>query len=153
MVIKIMKSGLVIILLTVIGIGLYWYINPRINNKDFHLAYEVSNYKMNFFDARNKKINNDKYTFNNAIYYNEINNYKLTIHSLDFIKKDEKIIIVTEYLDKNKKHRVANITHKNEDSRYSPIKIRQKKDSVFIIQNLEHFNEKKENVIFEGKKR
>ncbi len=149
--VKIIKSGIIIMLFIVTGVTLYWWNNPSIDNKDFHLEYEVSNNNMDFYSARNKKIGKDKFTYNDQRYCNEIDEYKLVIHSLDFENNIEKIIIVIEYLDENIKHRTANVTYKNKDGKFSPIQIKNKKDSIFVIQNLEYLEHPSRNIIFEGK--
>lgn len=143
------KYSIAIVIIIITSIITYWYFNPTISNKDFHLEYEVSNSNENFYNARDTNVSEEKYTFNNEIYYNKVSKYRLTLYSLDFSNKGERIIIVTDYsYGKNK--RVANITYKDRLGNFSPIIIHKDKDSVFIIQNLE--NVSNNNIIFEGKK-
>lgn len=150
MLLKNIKYIVGIILIMITSLIIYWYYNPSINNQDFHLEYQVANSNENFYDARNTNINEEKYSYNNKIYFNEKNKYKITIHSLDITNKGERIIIVTDFLDGKTDKRIANITYKGKLGVFSPLIIKQSKDSVYIIQILESLSSN--NTIFEGKK-
>jgi len=130
------KSGLKYILvlpfILIIGIFIYWYLNPSIDNEDFHLQYLLSDPNTNFYEIRNQNISTRKFTYNNEIYSNNTEGYKLTIHSIDFTKLGEKILIVTDYFDK--KTRITNLTYKSKNGTYNPIEIFRNNDSIFIYQ-------------------
>lgn len=145
---KNIKYIIVIGVLIFIGVSIYWFYNPTIYHKDFDLEFRVSNKGKNFYKERNKKIEKQKFTFNDERYINDSDKYELIIHSLDIIEGKEKIIIVCDKLSNDS--RIANITYKDETSKYYPIKIEHKEDSIFIIQNLEDKYENK--IIFKGKK-
>lgn len=117
------KSGLKYILvlqfILIIGIFIYWYLNPSIDNEDFHLQYLLSDPNTNFYEIRNQNISTEKFTYNNEIYSNNTEGYKLTIHSIDFTKLGEKILIVTDYFDK--KTRNVNLTYKSKYGTYNPV--------------------------------
>jgi hypothetical protein len=120
-----------ILTFVLIGIVIFWFLNPTVDNKDFDLMYRVSNCNKNFYDER--KNNDTIYTFNNDIFINS-NNYRLILHSLDYPNDKEKIIIVKEGIGKTREYRVANITYKDKFGKYSPIKIEIINDSIFIYQ-------------------
>lgn len=130
------KSGLKYILvlpfILIIGIFIYWYLNPSIDNEDFHLQYLLSDPNTNFYEIRNQNISTRKFTYNNEIYSNNTEGYKLTIHSIDFTKLGEKILIVTDYFDK--KTRITNLTYKSKNGTYKPVEIFRSNDSIFIYQ-------------------
>ena len=132
------KSWLKYILLLpfiLIGLFIYSFLNPTIENEDFHLQYLLSDPNKDFYKERNNDISEEKYTFNNEIYSNNIEKYKIIIHSIDFTEYGEKILIITDYFDENK--RIANLTYKNKEGIYSPEEITKSNDSVFIYQLLE----------------
>jgi len=130
------KSGLKYILvlpfILIIGIFIYWYLNPSIDNEDFHLQYLLSDPNTNFYEIRNRNISTEKFTYNNEIYSNNTEGYKLIIHSIDFTKLGEKILIVTDYFDK--KTRITNLTYKSKNGTYNPVEIFRDNDSIFIYQ-------------------
>lgn len=130
-----------------IGIFIYWYLNPTIENQDFHLQYLLSDPNKNFYKERNSNFSKEKYTYNNEIYSNDIEKYKLTIHSIDFTEFGEKILIVTDYFDKNM--REVNLTYKNKEGIYTPVEIIKSNDTIFIYQLLEIPNIHK-NLIYKG---
>lgn len=140
---------LILPIIIIIGIFTYWYLNPSIGNEDFHLQYILSDPKEDFYKIRNDDISKEKYTFNNQIYNNDIERYKLIVHSIDFTKYGEKILIVTDYFDK--KERLVNLTYKNKESGYSPVEILRNKDSIFIYQLFDD-QTKNKNLIFKGLK-
>lgn len=133
---KKLKYSLTIILLMLISVVIYGYFNPTINNKDFHLEYEVANHGKDFYSLRNEKINAKKYTYNKETYFSNVEKYKITLHSLDITNNGERIMIVTDDLDGKKNRRIANITYKDQSGNFSPIAIKHERDSVFIIQSL-----------------
>lgn len=135
-------------LLLLISLIVYWYYNPTIEDRDFDLEFSVSNEDKNFYKERNKKIDGTRFTYNDERYFNDADQYELIIHSLDFVGKEEKIIIVQDRLHTNDHFKTANITYKDEAGEYSPLKIERKNDSIFIIQQIGNEN----NVIFEGEK-
>jgi hypothetical protein len=92
------RYTIAIIVLIILGMFVYWYRHPTIGNKDFHLEYEVANYKQDFHNLRNKKINVEEYAYTNDTYYSHDENYKITLHSLEITDNRERIIIVTDYL-------------------------------------------------------
>ncbi len=147
---KKLKFSLAIILLMLISIIFYGYFNPTINNKDFHLEYEVANHGKDFYSLRNKKIDAKKYTYNKETYFSNIENYQITLHSLDITDNGEKIMIITDNLDGNKNKRIANITCKDQSGNFSPIMIKHEKDSVFIIQSLG--DDSTDHIMFKGQK-
>lgn len=118
-----------------IGIFIYWYLNPTIEDQDFHLQYLLSDPDKDFYDERNPSFRNEKYTYNNEIYSNDIEKYRLTIHSLDFTEFGEKILIITDNFDKN--IRDVNLTYRNKKGIYTPVEIKKSNDTIFIYQLLE----------------
>ena len=114
------------------GIFIYWYLNPSIDNEDFHLEYLLSNRDKNFYEFRNRNINQEKFTYNNEMYSNNIEGYKLIIFSIDFTKFGEKILIITDSFDK--KTRNVNLTYKDKNGIYSPLEIVKNNDSILIYQ-------------------
>jgi len=153
MVKKVIKLSLLIFILIVTWIGVYWFFNPTIYNKDFHLEYRVANSGVNFSSLRNEKIEKGRFTYSNNTYLNDKSKYKLSIHSLDFLNKKEKIIIVSD--DLNTGHKNAIVTYKNQDGSFAPIGIKSKGDSIFIVQFLDignsNYRDKNDSIIiFEG---
>ena len=130
------KSGLKYILvlpfILIGGIFIYWYLNPSIDNEDFHLQYLLSDRDKNFYEFRNQNINQEKFTYNNEIYSNNIEGYKLIIYSIDFTKFGEKILIITDSFDR--KTRNVNLTYKDKNGIYSPLEIVKNNDSILINQ-------------------
>jgi len=147
---KNIKYSVVIILLMMMSIIIYWYFNPTIDNKDFHLQYEVANDDKDFYSIRNKKIDPKKYTYNNETYFSRVEKYKLTLHSLDITNNGERIMIVTDYLEGKNNKRIANITYKDKSGNFSPMLIKHERDSVFIIQSLG--DSPAGNIMFKGQK-
>ncbi|WP_343530992.1 hypothetical protein [Pedobacter sp.] len=147
---KNIKYSVAIILLMMMSMIIYWYFNPTIHNKDFHLQYEVANADKDFYSIRNKKIDPKKYTYNNEIYFSRVERYKLTLHSLDITNNGERIMIVTDYLEEKNNKRIVNITYKDKSGNFSPIIIKHKRDSVFIIQSLGSVST--DNIMFKGQK-
>lgn len=139
----------ILVLMIAGSLIIYWYCNPNIKNTDFHLEYQIAKSEINFHNARDKDIEKNKYSYNDDIYYNKIQNYRLTIHSLEYTEKGEKIVIITDYLD-HKTPRSANITYKKEFGDFDPIIIKKNKDSIFIIQKLDNFPE--DNIMYKGQK-
>lgn len=121
--------------LILIGIFIYWYSNPTIEDKDFHLQHLLSDPNKNFYNERNPNFSKEKYTCNNEIYVNSKEKYKLIIHSIDFTEFGEKILIVSDYFDKN--IREVNLTYKNRKGKYTPVEIIKSKDTIFIYQLLD----------------
>lgn len=147
---KNIKYSLAIILLMTIGVIIYGYFNPAVNNKDFHLQYEVANHGKDFYSLRNKKINPKQYTYNNETYFSRVEKYQLTLHSLEMTNRGEKIIIVTDDLEGKNNKRIANITYKDKSGNFSPIAIKHEKDSIFIIQSLG--DDSTGHIMFKGQK-
>lgn len=114
------------------GIFIYLYLNPSIDNEDFHLEYLLSNRDKNFYEFRNRNINQEKFTYNNEMYSNNIEGYKLIIFSIDFTKFGEKILIVIDYFDKETRN--VNLTYKDKNGIYSPLEIVKNNDSILIYQ-------------------
>ena len=108
---KLWLKYILILPFILIGVFIYWYLNPSIEDKDFHLQYLLSDPNKDFYKERNLNISKEKYTYNNEIYSNNIERYKIIIHSIDFTEYGEKILIITDYFDENK--RIANLTYKN----------------------------------------
>ncbi|OJX31252.1 MAG: hypothetical protein BGO86_05025 [Chryseobacterium sp. 36-9] len=146
---KNIKYSLLVVLLMIIGIIVYWYYNPTVDDRDFDLEFRVSNEGKDFYKERNKKIERTKFTYNGEKYFNDLDKYELIIYSLDFIKGKEKIIIVYNSLKMNNDFKVANITYRDKAGKYFPLKIEHKNDSIFIIQQIGTEN----NLIYKGKKR
>jgi hypothetical protein len=129
------KSWLKYILIlpfVLIGIFIYWYLNPTNENLDFHLQHLLSDPQKNFYKERNLNFNKEKYTYNNEIYTNSIEKYKLIIHSIDFTEFGEKILIITDYFNNNV--REVNLTYKNKNGTYTPVEIIKSNDTIFIYQ-------------------
>ncbi|MEJ8606431.1 hypothetical protein JSO56_05770 [Riemerella anatipestifer] len=146
---KYIKYSLLAILLVIIGVIVYWYYNPTIDDKDFDLEFRVSNEGKGFYKERNKKIEWKRFTYNDERYFNDVDKNELIIHSLDIIKGKEKIIIVYDSLKTNNDFKIANITYKDETGKYSPLIIKHKNDSIFIIQ----IGVTNNHLMFKGKKK
>ena len=86
---------------------LCYHLDPM-SFRDFHLEYLLSNPNKDFYKERNFNISKEKYTHNNEIHSNVPEGYKITIHSIDFTEYGERILIITDYFNKNK--RIANLT-------------------------------------------
>lgn len=86
---------------------------------------------------------------NKEIYSNDIEKYKITLHSIDFTEYGEKILVITDHFDEN--IRCANLTYKNKNGIYSPLDIVSSTDSAFIYQISENPNFHK-ILIFKGYK-
>lgn len=114
------------------SIFIYWYLNPSIDNEDFHLQYLLADRDKNFYEFRNRNVNQEKFTYNNEMYSNKIEGYKLIIHSIDFTKLGEKILIVTDYFDKETRN--VNLTYKDKNDIYSLLEISKDNDSILIYQ-------------------
>jgi len=71
----------------------------------------------------------------------------LIIHSIDFTKFGEKILIVTDYFNNNV--REVNLTYKNKNGTYTPVEIIKSNDTIFIYQLSEIPNIHK-NLIYKG---
>lgn len=140
--------SLSVLFIIITGLLVYWYYNPSVDNRDFDLEFRVSNENKNFHKERNKKIDPKNFTYNNEKYINDVDKYELTIHSLDIINGNERIIIVMDSLDKKHDFKVANITYKDKNGKNSSPIIEHRNDSVFIFQNI--LNET--NLLFKGKK-
>ena len=83
---KILKRTLFLLLAVISVAGLvitYLYLNPTIDDPDFHLEYEIANGKKKYNEDRNDNYSNKEYLFNHLTYYNEEDEKKLIIHSLD----------------------------------------------------------------------
>ena len=132
-----------------IGIFFYWYLNPTNEDQDFHLQYLLSNPNNNFYKERNSNFSKEKYTYNNEIYSNSIEKYKLIIHSIDFTELGEKVLIVTDYFDNNL--REVNFTYLNKNGIYTPFEIIKSNDTIYIYQLLDIPNNHK-NLIYYGYK-
>ncbi|MFC2450217.1 MAG: hypothetical protein ACFNQA_02495, partial [Flavobacteriaceae bacterium] len=96
---KILKRALFLLLAVISVVGLvvtYLYLNPTIDDPDFHLEYEIANGKKKYAEDRNDNYSDKEYLFNHLTYYNE-EEKKLIIHSLDKASDGkEKIIFVIE---------------------------------------------------------
>lgn len=140
---------ILIISCLLIGIFFYWYLNPTNEDQDFHLQYLLSDPNNNFYKERNSNFSKEKYTYNNEIYSNDIEKYKLIIHSIDFTEFGEKVLIITDYFDNNL--REVNLTYINKKGIYTPIEIIKSNDTIYIYQLLDIPNNHK-NLIYKGYK-
>lgn len=144
-VVKIIVAGICL----AAGMLIYWYCNPSVDDEDFHLHYILSDKNVDFYKERNTAIGEEKYTYNNQIYGNDREGYRLIIHSIDFNAAGEKILIMTDYLSEEK--RVANLTYKNQRGVYAPIDIKTKDDSIYVYQKT-GFSQTKAKLLFKGRR-
>ena len=134
-------------IISLIGLNIYSYLNPTIYDEDFDLQYTLSDKKNDFYKERNNDISKEKYTYNNEIYINNIERYKIIVHSIDYTEKGEKILIITDKFDDN--IRYVNLAYKNNNEMYTQNEIIKSKDSIFIYQLCDNqFSPR--NLVFKG---
>ena len=106
------------------------YLNPTIDDPDFHLEYEIANGKKKYSEDRNDNYSDKEYLFNHLTYYNEEAEKKLIIHSLDKepVGK-EKIIFVIE---ERKGNYPTGIIDYLENNKYRLFMVQYKNDSIFV---------------------
>ena len=130
---KILKRALFLLLAVISVAGLvvtYLYLNPTIDDPDFHLEYEIANGKKKYSEDRNDNYSDKEYLFNHLTYYNEEDEKKLIIHSLDKepVGK-EKIIFVIE---ERKGNYPIGIIDYLESNKYRLFIVEYKNDSIFV---------------------
>ena len=131
---KILKRVLFLLLVVISVAGLvvtYLYLNPTIDDPDFHLEYEIANGKKKYNEERNDNYSDKEYLFNHLTYYNEEDEKKLIIHSLDKepVGK-EKIIFVIE--DRKANYPIGIIDYL-ENNKYRLFMVEYKNDSIFVL--------------------
>lgn len=68
------------------GIVIYWYLNPSIDDEDFHLENFLSDPNKNFYNERNSNFSKKEYTYNNETYYNNNEKYNILFTSIIIFK-------------------------------------------------------------------
>jgi len=130
---KILKRVLFLLLAVISVAGLvvaYLYLNPTIDDPDFHLEYEIANGKKKYSEDRNDNYSDKEYLFNHLTYYNEEAEKKLIIHSLDKEPDGkEKIIFVIE---ERKGNYPIGIIDYLENNKYRLFIVEYKNDSIFV---------------------
>ena len=130
---KILKRALFLLLAVISIAGLvvaYLYLNPTIDDPDFHLEYEIANGKKKYSEDRNNNYSNKEYLFNNLTYYNEEDEKKLIMHSLDKEPDGkERIIFVIE---ERKGNYPIGIIDYLENNKYRLFIVEYKNDSIFV---------------------
>ena len=130
---KILKRALFLLLAVISVAGLvvtYLYLNPTIDDPDFHLEYEIANGKKKYTEDRNDNYSDKEYLFNHLTYYNEEAEKKLIIHSLDKASDGkEKIIFVIE---ERKGNYPIGIIDYLENNKYRLFMVKYKNDSIFV---------------------
>ena len=130
---KILKRALFLLLAVISVVGLvvtYLYLNPTIDDPDFHLEYEIANGKKKYAEDRNDNYSDKEYLFNHLTYYNEEEEKKLIIHSLDKASDGkEKIIFVIE--DRKEDYPIGIIDYL-ENNKYRLFMVEYKNDSIFV---------------------
>ncbi|MBF1096839.1 MAG: hypothetical protein HXL37_00915 [Riemerella sp.] len=130
---KNLKRALFLLLAVISVAGLvvtYLYLNPTIDNPDFHLEYEIANGKKKYSEDRNDNYSDKEYLFNHLTYYNEEDEKKLIIHSLDKASDGkERIIFVIE--DRKGNYPIGIIDYL-ENNKYRLFMVEYKKDSIFV---------------------
>ena len=130
---KNLKRALFLLLAVISVAGLvvaYLYLNPTIDDPDFHLEYEIANGKKKYSEDRNNNYSDKEYLFNHLTYYNQEDEKKLIIHSLDKepVGK-EKIIFVIE---ERKGNYPIGIIDYLENNKYRLFMVEYKNDSIFV---------------------
>lgn len=130
---KILKRALFLLLVVISVAGLvvtYLYLNPTIDDPDFHLEYEIANGKKKYSEDRNDNYSDKEYLFNHLTYYNEEDEKKLIIHSLDKASDGkERIIFVIE---ERKGNYPIGIIDYLENNKYRLFMVEYKNDSIFV---------------------
>lgn len=130
---KILKRSLFLLLVVISVAGLvvtYLYLNPTIDDPDFHLEYEIANGKKKYSEDRNDNYSDKEYLFNHLTYYNEEDEKKLIIHSLDKEPDGkERIIFVIE--DRKEDYPIGIIDYL-ENNKYRLFMVEYKNDSIFV---------------------
>ena len=130
---KILKRVLFLLLVVFSVAGLvvtYLYLNPTIDDPDFHLEYEIANGKKKYTEDRNDNYSDKEYLFNHLTYYNEEAEKKLIIHSLDKEPNGkERIIFVIE---ERKGNYPIGIIDYLENNKYRLFMVEYKNDSIFV---------------------
>ena len=149
---KILKRVLFLLLVVISVAGLvvtYLYLNPTIDDPDFHLEYEIANGKKKYNEERNDNYSDKEYLFNHLTYYNEEDEKKLIIHSLDKepVGK-EKIIFVIE--DRKANYPIGIIDYL-ENNKYRLFMVEYKNDSIFVWRKP-LLQESDATLFFEGKR-
>ena len=130
---KILKRALFLLLAVISVAGLvitYLYLNPTIDDPDFHLEYEIANGKKKYSENRNDNYSDKEYLFNHLTYYNEEDEKKLIIHSLDKASDGkEKILFVIE---ERKGNYPIGIIDYLENNKYRLFIVEYKNDSIFV---------------------
>ena len=130
---KNLKRALFLLLAVISVAGLvvtYLYLNPTIDNPDFHLEYEIANGKKKYSEDRNDNYSDKEYLFKHLTYYNEEDKKKLIIHSLDKEPDGkERIIFVIE--DRKEDYPIGIIDYL-ENNKYRLFMVEYKKDSIFV---------------------
>jgi len=148
---KILKRVLFLLLVVISVAGLvvtYLYLNPTIDDPDFHLEYEIANGKKKYNEERNDNYSDKEYLFNHLTYYNEEDEKKLIIHSLDKepVGK-EKIIFVIE--DRKANYPIGIIDYL-ENNKYRLFMVEYKNDSIFVWRKF--LQEPDAALFFKGKR-
>ena len=148
---KILKRVLFLLLVVISVAGLvvtYLYLNPTIDDPDFHLEYEIANGKKKYNEERNDNYSDKEYLFNHLTYYNEEDEKKLIIHSLDKepVGK-EKIIFVIE--DRKANYPIGIIDYL-ENNKYRLFMVGYKNDSIFVWRKF--LQEPDAALFFKGKR-
>ena len=130
---KNLKRALFLLLAVISVAGLvvtYLYLNPTIDDPDFHLEYEIANGKKKYSEDRNDNYSDKEYLFNHLTYYNEEAEKKLIIHSLDKASdRKERIIFVIE--DRKGNYPIGIIDYL-ENNKYRLFMVEYKNDSIFV---------------------
>ena len=131
---KNLKRALFLLLAVISVAGLvvtYLYLNPTIDNPDFHLEYEIANGKKKYSEDRNDNYSDKEYLFKHLTYYNEEDKKKLIIHSLDKEPDGkERIIFVIE--DRKEDYPIGIIDYL-ENNKYRLFMVEYKNDSIFVL--------------------
>ena len=131
---KNLKRALFLLLAVISVAGLvvtYLYLNPTIDNPDFHLEYEIANGKKKYSEDRNDNYSDKEYLFKHLTYYNEEDKKKLIIHSLDKEPDGkERIIFVIE---ERKENYPIGIIDYLENNKYRLFMVEYKNDSIFVL--------------------
>ena len=149
---KNLKRALFLLLVVISVAGLvvtYLYLNPTIDDPDFHLEYEIANGKKKYSEDRNDNYSEKEYLFNHLNYYNEEDEKKLIIHSLDKEPDGkERIIFVIE---ERKGNYPIGIIDYLENNKYRLFMVEYKKDSIFVWRKP-FLQEPDTNLFFKGKR-
>ena len=149
---KNLKRALFLLLAVISVAGLvvaYLYLNPTIDDPDFHLEYEIANGKKKYSEDRNDNYSDKEYLFNHLTYYNEEAEKKLIIHSLDKEPNGkERIIFVIE---ERKGNYPIGIIDYLENNKYRLFMVEYKNDSIFVWRKP-LLQESDATLFFEGKR-